>query len=236
LGYTLSPNEKYNLTTEQKNLSDSKKADGAVFKDSKVIAVIELKSTKTKNMQSFVNQAFNYKNDHPTCKYIITSNFEKLRFYVEHSDKYEALRVSLFENIIKNNSHIDKLIFLEKTQKLLDRMVFVFFAEDRGILPTNTIQAINKGNSKLNIDEYNGGLFANDELLDALVIDNEVINACPLALSAYDFNSDIDVNILGHIFENSLNDIEEMKAKIDNEDFYANLKVMKKNYLYKKLN
>ena len=114
-------------------------------------------------------------------------------------------------------------------------MVFVFFAEDRGILPTNTIQAINKGNSKLNIDEYNGGLFANDELLDALVIDNEVINACPLALSAYDFNSDIDVNILGHIFENSLNDIEEMKAKIDNEDFYANLKVMKKNYLYKKL-
>jgi len=135
-------------------------------------------------------------------------------------------------------------------------MVFIFFAEDRGILPTNTIQAvidrykddiesrelyhfykiyfnaINKGNSKLNISEYNGGLFAIDALLDSLVIDNDVIDACPLSLSAYDFNSDIDVNILGHIFENSLNDIEEMKAKIDDEDFDANQSKRKKDGVF----
>ena len=55
--------------------------------------------------------------------------------------------------------------------------------------------AINQGNKKLNIPEYNGGLFATDDLLDAIVIDNDVIEGCPLALSAYDFNSDIDVNI-----------------------------------------
>jgi len=308
LGYTLNPTPNYNLTTEQKNLTDSKKADGAVLKDGKVIAVIELKSTKTKSMDKIVNQAFNYKNNHPTCKYIITSNFEKLRFYVEHSDKYEefnlfalneerfvllysllnkesifsdvpltlkndsrleeekisnelykkyaGLRVNLFENIVKNNSQIDKLLLLEKTQKLLDRMVFIFFAEDRGILPTNTIQAIvdshssdiesrnlylfykiyfkaiNEGNSKLNIAEYNGGLFAPDKDLDNLIIDDDVINDCPLALSAYDFNSDIDVNILGHIFENSLNDIEEMKAKIDDEDFDANKSKRKKDGVF----
>jgi predicted type IV restriction endonuclease len=87
LGYTLNPTPNYNLTTEQKNLTDSKKADGAVLKDGKVIAVIELKSTKTKMMDKIVNQAFNYKNNHPTCRYIITSNFEKLRLYIEHSDK-----------------------------------------------------------------------------------------------------------------------------------------------------
>ena len=89
LGYTLNPTPDYNLIVEQKNLSDSKKADGAVLKDGKVIAVIELKSTKTKAMDKIVNQAFNYKHNHPSCKYIITSNFEKLRLYVEHSDKYE---------------------------------------------------------------------------------------------------------------------------------------------------
>ena len=89
LGYTLNPTPDYNLIAEQKNISDSKKADGAVLKEGKVIAVIELKSTKTKAMDKIVNQAFNYKNNHPACKYIITSNFEKLRFYVEHSDKYE---------------------------------------------------------------------------------------------------------------------------------------------------
>ncbi|MEA3491399.1 MAG: N-6 DNA methylase, partial [Campylobacterota bacterium] len=295
LGYRLNPTPDYNLIAEQKNLSDSKKADGAVLKDGKVIAVIELKSTKTKSMEKIVNQAFNYKHNHPTCKYIITSNFEKLRFYVEHSDKYEefnlfelnqerfvllyallskesifddealtlknqsklqeenishelykkyaTLRTNLFENIIQNNPHIDKLILLEKTQTILDRMVFIFFGEDRGILPANTIKsiidhhdgdiedrelwhfykiyfsAINKGNAKLKIPEYNGGLFAEDALLDSLIIDKNVLDASPLMLSAYDFNSDIDVNILGHIFENSLNDIEELKARIEDTDF-----------------
>ena len=308
LGYTLNPTPDYNLIAEQKNLSDSKKADGAILKDDKVIAVIELKSTKTKSMDKIVNQAFNYKHNHPTCKYIITSNFEKLRFYVEHSDKYEefnlfdldeerfillytllnkesifddvpltlkrqsklqeekisnelykkyaGLRTNLFENISQNNPQIDKYILLEKTQTILDRMVFIFFAEDRGILPPNTIQsiidhyegdiedrelwhfykiyfdAINKGNSKLNIPEYNGGLFASNALLDELVIDNDVINACPLALSAYDFNSEIDVNILGHIFENSLNDIEELKARINDDDFDASKSKRKKDGVF----
>ena len=308
LGYTLNPTPEYNLTSEFKNLSDSKKADGAVLKDGKAIAVIELKSTKTKVMDKIVNQAFNYKHNHPTCKYIITSNFEKLRLYVEHSDAYEEfnlfgldeerftllytllskesifadvaltlksksklqeeeisnelykkyaeLRANLFDNIIKNNPNIDKHILLEKTQTILDRMVFIFFSEDRGILPTNTIQsiidhykddiedrhlyhfykiyfkAINIGNAKLNIAEYNGGLFAEDEVLPNLIIDDDVINECPLALSAYDFNSDVDVNILGHIFENSLNDIEELKAKIDEDDFDVKKSKRKKNGVF----
>jgi len=57
LGYTLSPNENYNLTSEQKNLSDSKKADAAVLKDAKVIPVIELKSSKTKSMDNIVEHS-----------------------------------------------------------------------------------------------------------------------------------------------------------------------------------
>lgn len=308
LGYTLNPTPEYNLIAEQKNLSDAKKADGAVLKEGKVIAVIELKSTKTKSMDKIVNQAFNYKHNHPSCKYVMTSNFEKLRFYVEHSDKYEefnlfnldeerfillytllnkesifddvplslkkqsklqeenisnelykkyaGLRTNLFENISQNNPEIDKYILLEKTQTILDRMVFIFFAEDRDILPPNTIQsiidhyegdiedrelwhfykiyfnAINKGNAKLNIPEYNGGLFASNALLDNLIIDNDVINACPLALSAYDFNSDIDVNILGHIFENSLNDIEELKARINDDNFDASKSKRKKDGVF----
>ncbi len=308
LGYTLNPTPNYNLIAEQKNLSDAKKADGAVLKDGKVIAVIELKSTKTKSMDKIVNQAFNYKHSHPTCKYIITSNFEKLRFYVEHSDKYEefnlfeldverftllytllnqesifadvalslknqsklqeenisnelykkyaTLRTNLFENIIQNNPSIDKHILLEKTQTILDRMVFIFFGEDRGILPPNTIKdivehyegdiedrelwhfykiyfnAINKGNAKLNIPEYNGGLFATDVLLDSLVIESSVLDTSPLSLSAYDFNTDIDVNILGHIFENSLNDIEELKARIEDTNFDAKQSKRKKDGVF----
>ena len=170
--------------------------------------------------------------------------------------KYAGLRADLFNNIIKNNPEVDKSVLLEKTQTILDRMVFIFFAEDRGILPANTIQAIidhykddiedrelwhfykiyfnaiNQGNKKLNIPEYNGGLFAVDALLDAIVIDNDVIEECPLALSAYDFNSEIDVNILGHIFENSLNDIEELKARINEDDFDASTSKRKKDGVF----
>jgi type I restriction-modification system DNA methylase subunit len=59
-----------------------------------------------------------------------------------------------------------------------------------------------------------------------------VLDVSPLSLSAYDFNSDIDVNILGHIFENSLNDIEELKARIEDADFDAKQSKRKKDGVF----
>jgi len=46
-------------------------------------------------MGLIVNQAFNYKHNHPTCNYVITSNFEKLRIYIEHSNEY--IEFNLFD-------------------------------------------------------------------------------------------------------------------------------------------
>jgi type I restriction-modification system DNA methylase subunit len=40
-----------------------------------------------------------------------------------------------------------------------------------------------------------------------------------LKLSTYDFESQVDVNILGHIFEHSLNEIESVNAEIEGTDF-----------------
>ncbi len=51
LNYTINPNEDFNLTTEFKNKTDAEKADGAILKDENPIAVIELKSTKTKDFK-----------------------------------------------------------------------------------------------------------------------------------------------------------------------------------------
>jgi hypothetical protein len=89
LGYTLRPNENYDLQREYKNQTDGKKADGAILKGGNAIAVIELKSTKTKDLTKITQQAFNYKNNQPECKYIITSNFQKLRFYIDYSTEFE---------------------------------------------------------------------------------------------------------------------------------------------------
>ena len=79
--------------------------------------------------------------------------------------------------------------------------------------------AINEGNERLNIPKYNGGLFSKDELLDSLIIDDNVLDMEAQKLSDYDFESDVSVNILGHIFEQSLTDLEELQANINNVDF-----------------
>ncbi len=311
LGYTINPTPNYNLTTEYKNISDSRKADGAIIRDEKPIGVIELKGTGTVDLKVVEKQAFEYRYAHPTCKYVITSNFRNLRFYIDTyeafeefnlfnmafpefqklyvllskenifldkplrmksdsklkeediSDKlykdYHRFKMNIFNSLVKNNPQADKVELLRKSQKLLDRILFIFFAEDRGLLPPNTIskiinenkeqaaigreeplyntykiyfQHIDRGNAKLEISEYNGGLFSRDELLDNLIIDDEVLKNDALKLSAYDFSTEIDVNILGHIFENSLNDIDELHAEVSGSEYKKSQTKRKKDGVF----
>ena len=297
--YTLNPEPNYNIVLEKKNVDDSKKADGAIIKENEVIAVIELKSTQTTDLSKVETQAFGYKNHNPKCQYIITSNFEKIRLYIQNAidhlefdlfnltredfallwlcfekdnilkdiplkikessvlqeenvtkklyNDYSKFRKEIFENIVKNNTEFDKLVLFKKTQKLLDRFLFIFFAEDRLLLPPNSISEIVKqwNDLKENYDEYfplyerfkkyfgylntgfkgkkydifayNGGLFLPDKILDNIKIDDEVLYQNTVKLSTYDFETDVDVNILGHIFEHSLGEIETVQAEIAGE-------------------
>src|SRR5690606_37334370 len=68
---------------------------------------------------------------------------------------------------------------------------------------------------KHDIFAYNGGLFELDEILDNIKIDDELLFKHTLNLSNYDFESEVSVNILGHIFEHSLNEIEEIQAELE---------------------
>ena len=295
-GYTINPEPNYNLVTELKNEKDSKKADGAILKNENAIAVIELKSTTTTDLNKIEIQAFNYKNNQQDCKYVITSNFQKLRFYIDNAieflewdlfkidsenfkllylclckenllndlpstikkeslieeenitkrlyKEYSSFRKSLFGSIIELNPSTNKLLLFKKTQKLLDRFLFLFFAEDRMLVPPNSVRLIlEQWNSLKDMDAYvalydrfklyfgylntghkgklheifayNGGLFATDEVLDNIKIDDEILYNATLSLSRYDYNSDVDVNILGHIFEHSLTEIEELENEIE---------------------
>ena len=137
-----------------------------------------------------------------------------------------------------------QLLLFKKTQKLLDRLLFIFFAEDCGLLPPNSMVQIidqweqlrdmdayvpfydrvkkyfgymNTGfqGKKYEIFAYNGGLFKPDEVLDNIKITDELLVEHTKRLSTYDFESDVDVNILGHIFENSLSEIEEVTRQIE---------------------
>ena len=296
LGYTKNPTPNFNLTTEYKNVKDSKKADGAIIINDKVSAIIELKGTNTTDLSKIEDQAFGYKNNQDNCKYVITSNFEKLRFYVDNAIEniefnlfelsqeqfnlmylilafenikndvpkklkdeslnqediitkklykdYSVFKRELFQNLTQLNPEYDPLILFQKSQKLLDRLLFLFFGEDRGLLPPNYIRKIigdwnklkdldayfplydrykqnfeylNSG-SNPEVYAYNGGLFKEDEILDDIKIDDKILYEHTFKLSQYDFASEVDVNILGHIFENSLNEIDEIKAELEGQE------------------
>lgn len=298
LGYTKNPTDNFNLTTEYKNVKDSKKADGAILINGIVKAVIELKGTNTTDLGKIEEQAFGYKNNQPECIYVITSNFEKLRLYIDNAIEhiefnlftlnykdfellyvclayenieknipkkikdeslseedvitkklykdYSIFKSELFHNIVSLNPDINSIDLFQKTQKLIDRFLFLFFAEDRSLLPPNSVRLIlsdwrdlqdrdediglydrfkkyfeylNTGykGKRYEVFAYNGGLFKLDEILDILKIDNELLYKHTLKLSEYNFNSEVDVNILGHIFENSLNELDELKAQSEGE-------------------
>ena len=96
-----------------------------------------------------------------------------------------------------------------------DRPLYTMFKQYFKFLDTGR-----KGTTaRAEIYAYNGGLFKEDTLLDSLEIDDKLLYDHAKKLAAYDFESQVDVNILGHIFENSLNEIESVNAEIEGGDF-----------------
>ena len=59
------------------------------------------------------------------------------------------------------------------------------------------------------------GRFYPDEILDRIIINDETLIEDLQKLSSYDFNTEVDVNILGHIFEHSLAKIENITAELE---------------------
>lgn len=299
LGYTLNPENSFNLTTELKNLKDSKKADGGIIINDSVVGVVELKGTNTTDLGKVEEQAFGYKNNQPECVYVITSNFEKLRFYIDNAIEhiefnlftlteldfkllylclgfenvkdnipkklkeeslsqeelitkqlykdYSLFKRELFQNLCELNPQFEPLELFKKSQKLLDRCLFLFFAEDRNLLPPNSVRLIldqwkklqeldaytplydrfkkyfgylNTGfkGKQYDVFPYNGGLFKPDEVLDNITINDDLLYKHSFKLSEYDFESEVDVNILGHIFENSLNELDEITAQLEGQE------------------
>ena len=126
-------------------------------------------------------------------------------------------------------------VLIEKAQKVLDRILFIAFCEDRGLLPQRTLRqahdyqnpynprsiwenykavfhSVDKGNDSLSIPGYNGGLFAHDLLLDDQLQVTDLLCSKLKDLTRFDFDTEISVDILGHIFEQSVTDLEELRA------------------------
>jgi len=162
----------------------------------------------------------------------------------DYYNEYAILRRQTFHELRRTNPDVPPADLLIVTQKILDRVLFIAFSEDRGLLPANSIanafhhadpynprpiwdnfrglfRAIDEGNKALEISRYNGGLFARDELLERLKVPDVLCQGFD-KLAAYEYGKDvdnphakmIDVEILGHIFEQSISDLEKLHQQI----------------------
>ncbi len=123
---------------------------------------------------------------------------------------------------------------IEMAQRLFDRVIFIAFCEDRQLLPADTIRHarqvtgfaavtnprwqsfknlfrfIHVGNDGYGIPKYNGGLFAQHEV-DRLELPDEPWTTFFQTIGGYDFRDEVNLDVLGHLFERSVTELEKLK-------------------------
>jgi hypothetical protein len=295
----------WELEAERRMGAGGKSVDGALgfFREGeagRVLVPIELKSVRQDLDRSGgraltpVQQAWDYANHSPGCRFIIVSNYKETRLYStartpdvyetfmledlaaiesfkrfyyllardrllgpapgvpspvemllassakaekEVTDalyaEYRGLREKLFAQLRKAHSNLPALDVLGYAQTIIDRVLFVAFAEDRDLLPKNTLAKaiayraeydpqpiwhtlkivfrwIDRGNPDRQFPAYNGGLFRLADQLEHLEVSDDVCKELA-KLGDYDFRDDISVEVLGHIFEQSISDLETLR-------------------------
>ncbi len=149
-------------------------------------------------------------------------------------DYYSRQRTELIAHLhFKRGHSVDEAI--EIVQRLFDRVIFVAFCEDRELIAKDTLKRayenlpafyavtnprwqnyknlfrfLDKGNDTLGLPGYNGGLFAPSKA-DDIELDDEWTNFFN-ALGAYDFKDEINLDVLGHLFEKSITELERLRS------------------------
>ncbi len=151
-------------------------------------------------------------------------------------EMYNDHRVRLIEHLYhQHHKTLDAAIYI--AQRILDRIIFIRFCEARDLLPARCIdaayktlppftkvtnprrrnfvdlfEAVDKGRGRLpGLDKgYNGGLFARDPEVDDLELEDNWTHFFH-TISTFDFRDEVNVEVLGHIFEKSIAELEKMR-------------------------
>ncbi len=206
------------------------------------------------------------------------------KFYEEYRD---YRRVLINTILLQRPEGMTKGGAVRLAQKLLDRLIFVMFAEDMGGrvgFPANALQEelirqsqdqflepegeevwrrlkrifqiMNVGGrlGEASIHRFNGGLFADDPAIDGLVLPNRIFvrfgqsrNEATLAehpetllylASKYNFakegdaKNSIGLYTLGHIFEQSIVELEKLEADAEDRPSLADVTKRKRDGVY----
>ncbi len=165
---------------------------------------------------------------------------------------YHEQRLSLIDYLRRSprDKSMDEAIRI--TQKLLDRIVFIAFCQSRRLLNESTIErtykelppytlathprwenfkqlfrSVDEGNPRFNITAFNGGLFRHDPEVDNLTLDDDRTLLFQ-EIGTYDFKDEINVEVLGHLFEQSITDLESLRVDPDAERLKAKTKPLGK--------
>ncbi len=151
---------------------------------------------------------------------------------------YQHQRLRLIDHLMKEHDRpFDAAI--AAAQKLLDRVIFIAFCEDRELMRSNALEdastnlpaftratnprwqnflalfhAMDKGTNgahEREIPAFNGGLFAHDPAVDDLQLDDEWAQQFS-GFGTYDFSEEVNVEVLGHLFERSITELEKLRV------------------------
>lgn len=148
---------------------------------------------------------------------------------------YSHQRIELIHHLVRER-HLSEAEGIHIAQKILDRIIFIAFCEDRGLLPDGLISrtyseippfaravnprwrnfkdlfnAVDQGDDRLGIPGYNGGLFREDPAVDNLELDDKWTHFFS-GISKYDFRDEVNVDVLGHLFEKSITELEKLRT------------------------
>ena len=147
-------------------------------------------------------------------------------------DSYSENRIELVRYLNTVGHEPDAAI--EMAQRLLDRVIFIAFCEDRQLLPEKSIATargvsgfhdvtnpawqqfkrlfgfIKDGNEKYHIPAYNSDLFAKHPVDDLELPDDPWTNFFN-TIGEYDFSDEVNLDVLGHLFERSITELEKYK-------------------------
>jgi hypothetical protein len=155
---------------------------------------------------------------------------------IELYSEYKGLRERLIGFLTNGGDgpRLGVLQAIEIAQKLLDRVLFIAFAQRTDLMADRLLEraakerssfapqplwnnflglfsAVDKGAPKLDIPAYNGGLFAEDSIADQVILPDHLAEEVA-RLGQWDYRRQVPVTVLGHLFEQSITDIEKLKA------------------------
>ncbi len=167
----------------------------------------------------------------PTTKALYTHRIKRLEdITLSFYNEYKKYRKKLYEHIKSENFalQLTNNEYISIANKIFDRFIFMRFAQEVEIVNRNVLNgylhfvrntyiaepiawhniklyfnSFDKG-YKNDIPLFNGELFKPLPILDQIVIQNEALIEVLSFMEAYDFKNELKVDILGHIFEQSI--------------------------------